>query len=231
MCIESSVAEIIHKAYKFSDLTIYSDSIYKSLGYGDIENPMVMEMIHLFLEEIDTRISPNLCFRIFDQVKIKKGEGIQVEDQFLSTGKLITGHLKKMRQFGVYACTLGEGYSKWMQELNNSGDVLGSYLLSEIASNVVESLSLKLFDELRFVTDLIATNKYSPGYCDWNVKDQEKLFKLIPNNPCNITLTESCMMYPVKSISGIFGLGESVRFKAHDCSACNYDGCVYSKIN
>ncbi|MCK7538940.1 MAG: hypothetical protein MZV63_52410 [Marinilabiliales bacterium] len=46
------------------------------------------------------------------------------------------------------------------------------------------------------------TNRFSPGYCGWDVAEQHKLFSFFKDNFCGITLTESALMNPVKSVSG-----------------------------
>lgn len=52
------------------------------------------------------------------------------------------------------------------------------------------------------------TNRFSPGYCGWHVSEQKKLFPLFPSaEPCGIRLTDSSLMLPIKSVSGVIGLG------------------------
>jgi hypothetical protein len=74
------------------------------------------------------------------------------------------------------------------------------------------------------------TNRYSPGYCGWDVSEQHKLFRLIPDNFCGIRLTESALMDPVKSNSGIIGIGESVKMNPYTCSLCDLKECAYRKV-
>jgi hypothetical protein len=74
------------------------------------------------------------------------------------------------------------------------------------------------------------TNRYSPGYCGWDVTEQHKLFQLMPENYCGIKLTPSALMDPVKSISGIIGIGENVKNNPYTCRLCNQNDCVYRGI-
>jgi hypothetical protein len=71
------------------------------------------------------------------------------------------------------------------------------------------------------------TNRYSPGYCGWDVAEQHKLFRLVPGNFCGIRLTESALMDPIKSISGIIGIGENVKFNKYTCNLCDFKNCRY----
>jgi hypothetical protein len=71
------------------------------------------------------------------------------------------------------------------------------------------------------------TNRYSPGYCGWPVSDQQILFALMGQNICDIRLSESSLMMPVKSVSGIIGAGMHVKSKGYSCAACDTEYCLY----
>ncbi len=74
------------------------------------------------------------------------------------------------------------------------------------------------------------TNRFSPGYCGWHVSEQKKLFPLFPSaEPCGIRLTDSSLMLPIKSVSGVIGLGEDVRKLEYTCGLCTYDKCYRRK--
>ena len=74
------------------------------------------------------------------------------------------------------------------------------------------------------------TNRYSPGYCGWDVSEQKKLFKILPEKFCGIELTDSCLMHPIKSVSGIIGIGKSVKFNEYTCNLCDEADCLYRNL-
>jgi hypothetical protein len=78
--------------------------------------------------------------------------------------------------------------------------------------------------------NLKITNRYSPGYCGWRVAEQQRLFKMFPVDFCNIRLTESMMMDPVKSVSGIIGVGKEVKYNSYTCNLCNSFNCLYKNL-
>ena len=61
----------------------------------------------------------------------------------------------------------------------NSGEMLKGYLVDKIASELVESIAdkteLLIADEIKDF-ELNLTSRYSPGYCGWNVSDQQNIF-------------------------------------------------------
>ena len=70
---------------------------------------------------------------------------------------------------------------------------------------------------------------YSPGYCGWPVTGQRRLFAALEPADVGITLTSSCLMRPLKSVSGVLvagplslhGLGRGFPC----CSACSDPVC------
>ena len=74
------------------------------------------------------------------------------------------------------------------------------------------------------------TNRYSPGYCNWPLSDQQSLFAFVGENPTGIELSPSCLMHPIKSVSGIIGIGKEARRRAYGCVVCQNKTCIYRKL-
>jgi len=75
------------------------------------------------------------------------------------------------------------------------------------------------------------TNRYSPGYCGWNITGQKILFSLLPEYFCGIELTDTCLMLPIKSVSGIIGIGRDVKFNAYTRNLCDMQYCLYRNLH
>ncbi|MFN2335640.1 MAG: hypothetical protein ABR560_01615, partial [Bacteroidales bacterium] len=54
-----------------------------------------------------------------------------------------------------------------------------------------------------------------------------KLFSFFKDNFCAITLTDSALMNPVKSVSGLIGIGRDVRYTSYQCHICDNKNCIY----
>ena len=52
---------------------------------------------------------------------------------------------------------------------------------------------------------------YSPGYCGWHVSGQRKLFDFLRPEEIGMTLNASCLMQPLKSVSGVLVAGARPR--------------------
>ena len=147
--------------------------------------------------------------------------------------KIVFGQLKKADSLAVFLCTAGEEIGIRTRKAMSEGDPLTGYIYDIIGSIVVDAAADRMQSELE-KTILSAgkkiTNSYSPGYCGWDVSEQHKLFRLIPDNFCGIRLTDSALMDPVKSISGIIGIGENVRYNPYRCSLCDMKDCAYREL-
>jgi cobalamin-dependent methionine synthase I len=113
--------------------------------------------------------------------------------------------------------------------LLNSGEYLAGIAADLVASLIAESVARLLHSSISELADregTRTTNRYSPGYCSWSVGEQQKLFKQFPEGFCGITLSPSSLMAPIKSVSGIIGLGNHVSYREYDCDACQVKHCA-----
>ncbi len=137
--------------------------------------------------------------------------------------------LENSDEIAVFACTVGHNFEKELHEFNEIED---TYVKDIIGTVIVEKSNEKLLqiiqNELK-TKNLKTTNTVSPGNCGWSINEQEKLFRLLPDNFLGITLNSYGMMHPVKSISGIIGIGKNVSNKHTECEFCSSKNCLYRK--
>jgi hypothetical protein len=155
---------------------------------------------------------------------------LQLADQVFYPGKDVCTCYKNMTHGAAFVCTAGKELTERVRFLNSKGDLIEAYIVDVLGSVIVEKAMDQIQKKLQQSMEGIGfsiTNRYSPGYCEWNVAEQQKLFSFFPENFCNISLSESSLMNPVKSVSGIIGLGENVRFNQHVCHQCNSKNCLF----
>jgi hypothetical protein len=144
--------------------------------------------------------------------------------------KIVTNQLRKMDNVALFACTAGAGIGEYSKQLMHEGDFVKGYIADVVGSEIVESAMDKIQDDLERKMNgegLFITDRYSPGYCGWSVAEQQKLFSFFPYGFCGIKLTPSSLMQPIKSVSGIIGIGENVRRKGYVCQHCDMVNCIY----
>lgn len=218
------------------DLNISSDKLLKMLGYSLSNAPeQVSISINKILDLFGEQMVINCGYKIFQSslVKIDKA-GFSIGDVYFDCDKIIAQYLKSSESLIFIVVTLGDVYERLFDSFKSKNDYLEMYLVDKMASDIVESAAdklEKLIEENLASTALKITNRYSPGYCGWNVSEQKKLFSLLPNGFCGVSLNESAMMIPVKSISAVIGIGINAERQDYNCSICDDEFCYKRKNN
>ena len=123
----------------------------------------------------------------------------------------------------LFAVTLGSGVSRAIDDLFSRNDFALGHALDAAASAATELAAEHLRHRHEAETGGTSLH-YSPGYCGWHVSGQRALFAALHPEEVGIRLRESCLMEPLKSISGVLVAGPAVihRFEPSFtfCSAC-----------
>ncbi len=153
---------------------------------------------------------------------------IQTEESDFSFGRQIAPIFARAEKIALFIATLGEESKEIIA--SKKSDILEYYLVDFLASQFAEEMAGYMHERIKKYADesLIGySNRYSPGYCGWNVKEQVKLFGFFSKNRCGIRLTDSCLMDPVKSVSGAVALGKMVKYQEYGCKKCGEKNCLY----
>jgi hypothetical protein len=141
----------------------------------------------------------------------------------------LAGIYPKARHLALFALTIGARVTEVISDLFRAGSYAEGYLLDSVASAGAETVAdrLQAHYVVRFPGSAVL--RYSPGYCGWDVCGQRALLKRLRPEEIGITLRESCLMEPLKSISGVFVAGqpEIHRFRTTYacCRACRTRTC------
>jgi hypothetical protein len=204
------------------------------MGVTDADN-YLLGLADDFIEECKTSSNPKACFRILKNPLFDLKQYVLIVNEVcFDLGKTVTANLKKSSLIAVFACTVGKMVEERSKQLLRDGFGLEGLIVdligSEIAEGAAAFVHLKI-ESIAREANLKVTNRYSPGYCNWPVSDQHKLFSLLGNNNCGIHLTPSSLMVPIKSVSGIIGIGTDVKQVAYKCKLCNDQKCILRKIS
>jgi hypothetical protein len=173
-------------------------------------------------------------FIISDNVGINPGKGVfTCEDLTFNAGRKIVSYLAGSEKLAFFVCTAGEEVSLRSSQMMKAGNMLEGYIIDSIGSLLVDGAADIVFEKLKndvTAEGLKITNRYSPGHCNWRLDEQKKLFSRFPDGFCGIRLSESSLMIPLKSISGVAGIGPDVSFKGFICDDCDISNCIFRDI-
>jgi hypothetical protein len=106
----------------------------------------------------------------------------------------------------LFAVTLGNQISDRITALFDGGELAEGYILDQVASFAADEMATiagKRFQGTLDPHEKAAVLPYSPGYCGWHVAGQRPLFARLEPNEIGISLNDSCLMSPIKSVSGV----------------------------
>lgn len=225
------MTEAVSYKIDFLEIKLDKEEISSFMGLGPNPDEPFDSMIDQAMELLsyNKNIEGGYIIKPVTDLSINDGS-ITVEEETLTTGRMITSFLKSSEYVALFTCTAGPEVEKWSKKYNEEGDFVMGYVIDTTGSLLVEGamdiVYWKLKEQLA-KEGLQLTNRYSPGYCEWGVIDQQKLFSFLPNDFCNVSLSESSLMSPIKSVSGIVGIGKSVRYQGYICDTCSSKDCVY----
>jgi hypothetical protein len=131
------------------------------------------------------------------------GEGRNAQDSPVAD---ISGRAEHLALFAV---TLGEPASQAVHDRLAQEDFALAYVLDAMASvaaddvaDLAERRFAAMLRERGWVAPDGAVLRYSPGYCGWDITGQRRLFAYVKPEQIGLSLGESCLMKPLKSVSG-----------------------------
>ena len=107
-------------------------------------------------------------------------------------------------------CSIGPGLGERVRELQQGRNMLRALLLDDLgtwAVDLVRQRLCKLMEDEAAEAGLHVSTCLSPGESSWGLEDQRVIFSLLDASGIGVTLSQSLVMYPLKSLSIAMGRG------------------------
>lgn len=213
----------------FHSLELEDRDIYRALGYKEqIPDQNILDLITEVKKEVESICIPRYAYQILEAKLLPKYHVWVLETEFIPGG-IIGAYLPGMTHICLFVVTAGEEFDDYLNGLKSQGDIVKEYVADAVGSAIAEACVTFIGKELDTLYAFRHTLPCSPGYCGWHIREQEKLFSLFPPNICGVTLSESFLMSPIKSVSGFFGLGEVLLPQPYHCEICTNKNCYNRK--
>ncbi|MEA2109309.1 MAG: vitamin B12 dependent-methionine synthase activation domain-containing protein [Pseudomonadota bacterium] len=211
---------------------IEKDGLARRLGGDEYSN--ISRSTRLKVEKLQTVfeefVKPSLFHQNVGVDSVEKGT-VHLEDGLEFKSPKLSEILKNSDDITCYIATLGDGVEGEIERLMSRKRMAEAYILDAMASvavdNMVSTFRHRLNDEYKNQNKQL-TVCFSPGYCDWPLIEQKKLFKLLDSQDVDVELNDSCLMTPRKSISGVFGIQSDTKNSKilySPCWDCNKTDC------
>ena len=204
--------------------------VLRYLGAGQGETPAeLLETVRRCGAELQAAARPKAVWRFFDL----KGTTLEGTNLAL-TGQDIQRHLTDCHQCVLMAATLGADVEQLLMHVQVS-DMARALILDSCASAAVENLCDNLEADLRTHVEAegcYLTDRFSPGYGDLPLALQGDFCALLDTQRrIGLTVSESSLLIPRKSVTAILGIASSPRTtRSSGCLNCSlFETCQIRK--
>jgi hypothetical protein len=134
----------------------------------------------------------------------------------------------------LFVATLGEALPERIRRLFAEDALAEAWMLDAVASAGADLLADRLAERYRQALvgrglSHVRVLPYSPGYCGWPTRGQRPLFDALRPEDIGVALNDSCLMSPIKTVSGLLaaGPGEVHKFRPNFpfCDDCQTHEC------
>lgn len=211
-------------------LYVSIEQVFRDIGYAqDFEPPArLVTLVTKCVERAQQFISPSYSY-VISNVESVNGSRVMLEGGVSFQSDVITQLLTQAEKVAVFVLTIGSHLEDKADQMARDGLMLQATVLDAIGSQLTGRLADLVEDEigdLARARGFTISRRFSPGYCDWDVSQQQMVFKVLKGSCAGIQLTDSCLMIPRKSLSGVIGIGYGDVAKYNPCPACDKYCCV-----
>jgi hypothetical protein len=195
-----------------------------------------LEVQRLLGSREDSRFRENKRFNdAYEESIARAGDLIEPRGIYtVAAGRDLPGSrmFEALERMAFCICTVGGRLEEEVTALSSGGDILKAVVLDAIGSVAAEStadfMEKRIRDEA-MRDGLEVSCRASPGYGDWDIREQACIFRLLPADRIGVRLSESFMMTPRKSVSFAVHIAEHpVRLRSENsCRNCDVENCPY----
>lgn len=152
----------------------------------------------------------------------EKGDDFAVIDGITFTSRVLRVNLEPAHRVFPYVATCGREIMGWADSID---DPLESFYADEIMISALHSATAALHKAIAGDYSPGKTSSMNPGSLpDWPLEQQVHLMQLLgdPYEAIGVELTPSCLMIPIKSVSGISFPTET---GWQNCQLCPRESC------
>jgi hypothetical protein len=178
-------------------------------------------LIDEYVENVHYLIEPSYSC-VIRNIECVQGSIVVIEGSIIFESQVIAPLLEQCEKAAVFLVTIGEHLEEMAYRLAEDGLIVQATVLDAIGSVAAEKVADFVQDRVREIANdqgLVISQRFSPGYCDWDIGQQRTVFWAVSGDSVGIRLTEGCLMIPRKSISGVIGIGP------RDGNVENYNPC------
>lgn len=182
----------------YDDIAVDFNEIYR---YAKITPPTaeLVQLVDECVTEVD--ISPRVCYGGFD---ITVTDNTVDFGAFKAISRDLAKNLRDCERAVIFCATIGIDADRLIKKYEVAKPSR-AVILQAIATERIEALCNAFNNEIKERHK--ATPRFSAGYGDFDIAYQRDIFKVLtPERNIGVTLTDSLLMSPTKSVTAVIGI-------------------------
>ena len=202
------------------------------LGYRNTEpDTAVADSLSRCAAELQAAVQPKSVFAAFPLFHPAENTleiaGVTIRSENLSR------NLKGCEQVYLMAATLGVAADRLIARAS-AVRMSDAVLYQAAAAAMIEAYCDEINDTLREEAErvgLYCRPRFSPGYGDFRIEHQRDLSRMLDTpKKIGLTVTDSCMLVPVKSVTAVIGLSNTPQpCHRKGCEECSKKDCAFRR--
>ena len=206
--------------------------VYRYLGYRKnqtISNATIDQMIDGCIDKMQQVAVPRYSYKLLP---------LSVSNEIITIGEMqiksqnLCRNLQNCDHVYLMAATIGMGVDRLIKRANLT-DIPAAAIYQAIGAAMVEAVVDDVNEEIRTIEAAkgrYTHPRYSPGYGDCDLSTQKPFLSYFSNDQLGITLTDSYLMIPSKSVTAFIGVSDQPWLSnASPCDTCTQIDCRMRK--
>ena len=212
--------------------------IARYLGYrGQEPDEQVTGKLQDVMDSLMPLIEPRQIHRFFDlkrQGCEEEGELITIEGMQIRSRSL-SRNLKDCDRVCLMAATIGLAPDRVAARASAAGKMSDTVIIQAVGAALIEAWCDEVNDNIHreaAVDGYFTRPRFSPGYGDFALEHQVQVFRILGvQKRIGVTLTDSLLMVPTKSVTALIGLSRTdAGCTLPGCESCEKAGdCLYRR--
>lgn len=190
--------------------------------------PEVSALLEEALQEAQSCLSYKVCWQKLP-VHIC---GNELDLTFAKThSEQLCQHLGNCSHIILLGATVGIGLDRLIARYGKSSPAK-ALLMQAIGAERIEALCNAFSQKIEKISaaeGLNTTSRFSPGYGDLPLELQRDIFRTLNCSKIGLTLNDSLIMSPSKSVTAIIGIGSRCCAADTGCSNCAKQDCIHRR--
>jgi len=215
---------------KLSLETLNLSEVIKQAGGGDYTSDTAIQItLDGAIKKALSLIEGQGIYQEFPAVSIEEGILVTTEPQTRPFHLPFPGNNRMVgvEAVTVFVVTIGGILEQEVVEVFQQKEPLEGLFLDAAGSVAVETIADQLNNTI--TQDAVKQGwqtsvRFSPGYCNWKIDLQRWVFQVLDTSGIGVRLTDSLLMIPQKTISGIIFQGKDLE-PLNPCEECGREDC------